>query len=66
MNAKQKGKLPRLQREFYRGYAVVFWTLTSSTGHRDGSTLFSRTLPRIDASCRCAFPTALSRLLPDA
>ena len=28
MNAKQKGKLPRLQREFYRGYAVVFWTLT--------------------------------------
>jgi len=28
MNAKQKGKLPRLQREFYRGCAVVFWTLT--------------------------------------
>ena len=28
MNAKQKGKLPRLQREFYSGYAVVFWTLT--------------------------------------
>ena len=28
MNSKQKGKLPRLQREFYRGYAVVFWTLT--------------------------------------
>ena len=28
MNAKQKGKLPRLQREFYRGDAVVFWTLT--------------------------------------
>jgi hypothetical protein len=23
-----KGKLPRLHREFYRGYAVVFWTLT--------------------------------------
>ena len=28
MDSKQKGKLPRLRREFYRGYAVVFWTLT--------------------------------------
>lgn len=28
MNVKQKGKLPRLQREFYLGAAVVFWTLT--------------------------------------
>ena len=28
MNTKQKGKLPLLRREFYSGWAVVFWTLT--------------------------------------